>query len=108
MEDPFLPTSGGHLNLSPGQPYAEIGGSRLSWRAGGWDAGLRVTAGCLLVGTFQALVLGRMVAIQQHASGRTYYRIGGSRILTGTRLGHTASDADTSRSASASPPRSFG
>ncbi|MGH2892717.1 MAG: hypothetical protein ACRDPM_05535 [Solirubrobacteraceae bacterium] len=68
---------------------------------GGWDAGLRVTGGCLLVGTLQALILGRMVATQQHASGRTYYRIVGSRILKGTRLGHTAREADASRCARA-------
>ncbi|MGI9185437.1 MAG: hypothetical protein ACR2GZ_10850 [Solirubrobacteraceae bacterium] len=73
----------------------------LAGELGGWDVGLRVTAGCLLVGTFQALVVGRMVATQQHASGRTYYRIAGSRILKGTRLGHTADDADASRSARA-------
>lgn len=62
----------------------------LAGELGGWDAGLRVTGGCLLVGVFQALVLARIVASEQRASGRTYYRIAGSRILKGTRLGHVA------------------
>lgn len=66
----------------------------LAGELGGWDAGLRVTAGCLLVGTFQALVLGQAVTSQQRARGRTYYRIAGSRILKGTRLGHVAQDSD--------------
>ncbi|MDQ2894278.1 MAG: hypothetical protein M3Y09_01310 [Actinomycetota bacterium] len=68
----------------------------LAGELGGWDAGLRVTAGCLLVGAFQAVVLSRAVAGQQRASGRTYYRIAGSRILRGTRLGHVRSDSERS------------
>ncbi len=64
----------------------------LAGELGGWDAGLRVTAGCLLVGTFQSVVLGRAVASCQRANGRTYYRVAGSRILRGTRLGHVTRD----------------
>jgi hypothetical protein len=54
----------------------------------GWDAGVRVTGGCVLVGLAQALVLERIVAADEHETGREYFRIAGSRILRGTRLGH--------------------
>jgi hypothetical protein len=54
----------------------------------GWDAGVRVTGGCVLVGLTQALVLERIVAADEHETGRRYFRIAGSRILRGTRLGH--------------------
>jgi hypothetical protein len=54
----------------------------------GWDAGVRVTGGCALVGLAQALVLERIVAADEHETGRKYFRIAGSRILRGTRLGH--------------------
>ncbi len=53
----------------------------------GWDAGLRVTGGCLLVGLAQALVLGPLVAREERATNRTFYRVAGSRIIRGTRLG---------------------
>jgi hypothetical protein len=54
----------------------------------GWDAGVRVTLGCGLVGLAQAMVLERIVAADEHETGRKYFRIAGSRILRGTRLGH--------------------
>jgi hypothetical protein len=54
----------------------------------GWDAGIRVTGGCLLVGAVQALLLAHMVDAEQRRTGRTFYRIAGSRILKGTRLGY--------------------
>ncbi len=54
----------------------------------GWDAGLRVTGGCLLVGLFQAVVAERQVAKAEVAEGRIYHRIAGSRILRGTNLGY--------------------
>ncbi len=54
----------------------------------GWDAGLRVTIGCALVGSVQMGVLALMVKADEHATGRTYYRVKGSRILRGTRLGY--------------------
>ncbi len=53
---------------------------------GAWDAGLRVTGGCLLVGLAQAFLLTRVVAADERATGRTYARAPGSRILRGTRL----------------------
>ena len=56
----------------------------------GWDAGLRVTGGCALVGLCQAFVLTRCVTVRERATGLTYYRVKGSRILRGTRLGHVA------------------
>ena len=54
----------------------------------GWDAGLRVTGGCLLVGLYQAVVAERRVAAAEAADGRTYHRLAGSRILRGTNVGY--------------------
>lgn len=53
---------------------------------GVWDAGLRVTGGCLLVGLAQAILLERVVARQEQAAGRVYVRAPGSRLLRGTQL----------------------
>ena len=58
-------------------------------RGAGWDAALRVTAGSALVGAAQALVLARVVAAAEAREGRTYFRLPGSRLGTGTRLGYT-------------------
>ncbi len=60
---------------------------------GAWDAGLRVTGGCALVGLAQALLLARVVQADERATGRTYVRASGSRILRGTRLAHEQSRA---------------
>jgi hypothetical protein len=70
----------------------------VAW-VGGWSAGLRVTGGCMLVGIVQALVLASQVTRAQRRAGVTYYRVKGSRILRGTRLGRlsTPSGADTLR-----------
>ncbi len=54
----------------------------------GWDAGLRVTIGCTLVGLTQAILLATLVSADEHTTQRTYYRVKGSRILRGTRLGY--------------------
>ena len=54
---------------------------------GGWDAGLRVTGGCLLVGLAQAVLIERVVAARERAGGGAFVRLAGSRILRGTRLG---------------------
>jgi hypothetical protein len=62
----------------------------LAGELAGWDAGLRVTVGCMLVGAAQALLLSALVARTERAKGRTYYRVAGSRILRGTRLGYTS------------------
>lgn len=55
----------------------------------GWDAGLRVTAGCALVGLMQALRWERVVRADEAGRGRRYVRLPGSRLVTGTRLGFT-------------------
>jgi hypothetical protein len=54
----------------------------------GWNGGLRVTVGCMLVGATQALILAPMVNSNERTTRRTYYRVKGSRILRGTRLGY--------------------
>lgn len=56
--------------------------------AGSWDAGLRVTAGCALVGLAQATLLAGLVAADERRTGRAYARAPGSRILRGTRLAY--------------------
>lgn len=58
-------------------------------RRAGWDAALRVTAGSAVVGASQALLLARTVAAAEASEGRTYYRLPGSRLGGGTRLGYT-------------------
>jgi hypothetical protein len=52
----------------------------------GWDAGLRITGGCLLVGLAQAVRYQRIVAAEERARRRRYLRVPGSRLLV-TRLG---------------------
>jgi len=52
-----------------------------------WDAGLRVTGGCLLVGLMQAALMAPLVGSDERRRGRSYVRLPGSRILRGTRLG---------------------
>jgi len=58
-------------------------------RDAGWDAGLRVTAGSALVGLWQAFVIEHRVARAERRGLRTYYRMPGSTLGTGTRLGWT-------------------
>lgn len=58
-------------------------------RDAGWDAALRVTAGSALVGLWQASVIERDVACAERRGLRTYYRMPGSALGTGTRLGRT-------------------
>lgn len=53
---------------------------------GVWDAGLRVTGGCLLVGLAQAILLERVMAGHERKVGRVYVRAPGSRLLRGTQL----------------------
>jgi hypothetical protein len=53
----------------------------------GWDAGLRITLGCLLVGLTQALVLAPLVAADEARRERRYVRLPGSRAIGGTKLG---------------------
>jgi hypothetical protein len=56
-------------------------------RLAGWDAALRVTGGCTIVGLAQAVALERIVAADERRTGRTYVRLPGSRVGSGTRLG---------------------
>jgi len=53
----------------------------------GWDAGLRITAGCMLVGLAQAFAFAPLVARHEADRGVVFFRLPGSRILRGTRLG---------------------
>jgi len=53
----------------------------------GWDAGLRITLGCTLVGLAQALLVERLVASDEARNGRSYIRLPGSRATSGTNLG---------------------
>ena len=53
----------------------------------GWDAGLRVGGGCVIVGLAQAVLFARIVAQEEERSGRRFHRVPGSSLLTGTRLG---------------------
>ena len=58
----------------------------------GWDAGLRVTGGCLLVGLAQGVLMERLVAADERRSGRSYIRVPGSSATRGTRLGFFRND----------------
>ena len=55
----------------------------------GWDAGLRVTGGCLLVGLAQGVRYERVVAADEARRGRRYVRAPGSRLGRGTVLAFT-------------------
>jgi hypothetical protein len=55
--------------------------------AGGWDAGVRIGGGCFIVGLGQAVLMARLVAREEGAARRRYFRVQGSRILRGTKLG---------------------
>ena len=58
-------------------------------RDAGWDASLRVTAGSAIVGLWQAFWIERQVARAERRGLRTYFRMPGSTLGTGTRLGWT-------------------
>jgi hypothetical protein len=55
----------------------------------GWDAGLRVTAGCALVGLAQGVRWERVVAAAERSRARRYIRVKGSHLWSGTTLGYT-------------------
>lgn len=55
--------------------------------AAGWDAGLRITLGCVLVGLTQVLLLAPLVAADEARRDRRYIRLPGSRAIGGTKLG---------------------
>ena len=52
----------------------------------GWDAGLRVSGGCLLVGLWQALRYERIVAAEERSRGGRFFRAPGSRLGRGTAV----------------------
>jgi len=53
----------------------------------GWDAALRIGGGCVLVGVAQALLFGWLVAREEARDRRRFYRVAGSSLFTGTKLG---------------------
>ena len=55
----------------------------------GWDAALRITGGCTLVGLAQGLRYAGVVAKDEAATGRRYLRVKGSQLARGTSLGFT-------------------
>jgi hypothetical protein len=55
----------------------------------GWDAALRITGGCTLVGLAQALRFTRVVEQDERKRGRRYLRVKGSHLWSGTTLGWT-------------------
>ncbi|MEA2194567.1 MAG: hypothetical protein QOG42_1001 [Solirubrobacteraceae bacterium] len=60
---------------------------QLGLGAVGWDAGLRITLGCMLVGLTQAVLVERLVAADEGRNDRSYIRLPGSRATSGTNLG---------------------
>ena len=55
----------------------------------GWDAALRITGGCMLVGLVQALRYGGIVGSEESRTGRRFIRVKGSHLWSGTKLGWT-------------------
>jgi hypothetical protein len=53
----------------------------------GWDAGLRITGGCMIVGLAQGVRYARIVANDEQKRGRRYLRVKGSHLWSGTKLG---------------------
>ena len=53
----------------------------------GWDAGLRIGGGCVVVGLSQAVLFERIVAARERGAGKRFVRVTGSSLFTGTRLG---------------------
>ncbi len=55
--------------------------------AAGWDAGVRICGGCLLVGLAQAVLFEHLVRADEARSGRTFVRLPGTSAFGGTKLG---------------------
>jgi hypothetical protein len=87
-------------------PLAVVALSGVAGVLGGWDAGLRVTLGCLVVGLGQAVLLERMVAAEERRTRRVFLRLPGSSWFRGTRLGYrsTTSRASSPRLAAQPAP----
>jgi len=58
--------------------------------AAGWDAGLRIGGGCVVVGLAQAVLFERLVAAEEGKASRRFFRMPGSSLFTGTKLGARA------------------
>jgi hypothetical protein len=56
--------------------------------AGMWDAALRVTGGCALIGLTQAVLMAGLIERRERRESRRYLRLPGSSLLRGTRLGY--------------------
>ena len=85
-----VPPLAATLIVAYGRPLgAKLRVPRQVTRLAGWDAGLRVMGGAALVGLYQAFGIERQVARAERRGLRTYYRMPGSRLGTGTRLGWT-------------------
>ena len=56
----------------------------------GWDAGLRIGGGCVIVGLAQAVLFERLVAAEESRRGARFFRVQGSSVFTGTKLGAVA------------------
>ncbi len=54
-----------------------------------WDAALRIGGGCLIVGLAQAVLFERIVAAREKRDGTRFFRIPGSSLFTGTKLGRS-------------------
>ncbi len=53
----------------------------------GWDAGVRICGGCMLVGLAQAILVERLVGADEGRTGRTFVRVAGASAFGGTKLG---------------------
>jgi hypothetical protein len=53
----------------------------------GWDAGVRICGGCLLIGLAQAVLVERLIAADERRTGRTFVRVPGTSAFGGTKLG---------------------
>lgn len=53
----------------------------------GWDAALRIGGGCVIVGIAQAFLFESLVAREEARAGGRFYRVAGSSLFTGTKLG---------------------
>src|SRR3954468_5524121 len=53
----------------------------------GWDAALRITGGCMLVGLVQGVRYAGIVGADEKSRARRYIRIKGSHLWSGTKLG---------------------
>ena len=58
----------------------------------GWDAGLRIGGGCVIVGLAQAVLFQWLVAREEARRRQRFHRVAGSSLFTGTKLGAAPAD----------------